>query len=102
MSFLLRNRSIDLSFSEKNVKKWFYGLYYYLINTNRSYKINSCASFILNRTKMKINYHLNNIGENTSEENNNYKFKFLIKGNINNRNNSFVKSILLYNKIYKI
>ena len=102
MSFLLRNRSIDLSFSEKNVKKWFYGLYYYLINTNRSYKINSCTSFILNRTKMKINYYLNNIGENTSEENNNYKFKFLIKGNINNRNNSFVKSILLYNKIYKI
>ena len=102
MSFLLRNRTIDLSFSEKNVKKWFYGLYYYLVNTNKSYKINSCTNFILNRTKMKINYFLNNIGENKSEGDNDYKIKFEIKAAIKNRNNTFVKSILLYNKINKI
>ena len=102
MSFLLRNRSVDLSFSEKNVKKWFYGLYYYLINTNRSYKISSCTNFMLNRIKMKINYSLNNIGENKSEGENDYKIKLQIKGAIKNRNNTFVKSILLYNKINKI
>ena len=102
MSFLLRNRSVDLSFSEKNVKKWFYGLYYYLINTNRSYKISSCTNFMLNRIKMKINYSLNNIGENKSEGESDYKIKLQIKGAIKNRNNTFVKSILLYNKINKI
>ena len=102
MSFLLRNRSVDLSFSEKNVKKWFYGLYYYLINTNRSYKISSCTNFMLNRIKMKINYSLNNIGENKSEGENDYKIKLQIKGAIKNRNNTFAKSILLYNKINKI
>ena len=102
MSFLLRNRSVDLSFSEKNVKKWFYGLYYYLINTNRSYKISSCTNFMLNRIKMKINYSLNNIVENKSEGENDYKIKLQIKGAIKNRNNTFVKSILLYNKINKI
>ena len=102
MSFLLRNRSVDLSFSEKNVKKWFYGLYYYLINTNRSYKISSCTNFMLNRIKMKINYSLNNIGENKSEGENFYKIKLQIKGAIKNRNNTFAKSILLYNKINKI
>ena len=97
MSFLLRNRTVDLSFSDKNVKKWFYGLYYYLINTNRSYKINSCTNFILNRIKMKINYFLNNIGENKSEGDNDYKIKLQIKGVIKNRNNTFAKSILLCN-----
>ena len=102
MSFLLRNRTVDLSFSDKNVKKWFYGLYYYLINTNRSYKINSCTNFILNRIKMKINYFLNNIGENKSEGDNEYKIKLQIKGVIKNRNNTFAKSILLFNKMNKI
>ena len=101
MSFLLKNRSIDLTFSEKNVKKWFYGLYYYLINSNRSYKINSCSYFILKRIKMKINYNLNNIGENKSEEDNDFYIKHQIKGAIKNRNNTFAKSILLFNKINK-
>ena len=102
MSFILRNRSIDLMFSESNIKKWFYGLYYYLMNINKNYKIFSCTNFILNRTKMKMNYYLNNIGENKSEGENDYKIKFQIKGVTKNRNNTFVKSIILYNKIYKI
>ena len=102
MSFILRNRSIDLMFSESNIKKWFYGLYYYLMNINKNYKIFSCTNFILSRTKMKMNYYLNNIGENKSEGENDYKIKFQIKGVTKNRNNTFVKSIILYNKIYKI
>ena len=102
MSIILRNRSIDLMFSESNVKKWFYGLYYYLTNINRNYKIFSCTNFILSRIKMKMNYFLDNIGENKSEGDDNYKIKFQIKGVTRNRNNTFVKSIILYNKIYKI
>ena len=102
MSFLLKRRTIDLTFSDKNVKKWFYGLYYYLMNTNRSYKIISCTNFIISRTKMKMNYFLNNIGENKSEMDDNYKLKFQIKGVVKNRNNTFVKSLILYNKIYKV
>ena len=102
MSIILRNRSIDLMFSESNVKKWFYGLYYYLTNINRNYKIFSCTNFILSRIKMKMNYFLDNIGENKLEGNDNYKIKFQIKGVTRNRNNTFVKSIILYNKIYKI
>ena len=30
MSFLLKDRSIDLTFSDKSIKKWFYGIYFYL------------------------------------------------------------------------
>ena len=101
MSFVLRNRTIDLMFSESNIKKWFYGLYYYLANTQRKYKIISCTNFILNRAKMKMNYFLNNIG-NKSEGDNDYKMKFQIKGVTKNRNNTFVKSIIIYNKIYNI
>jgi len=51
---------------------------------------------------MKINYFLNNIGENKSEGDNDYKIKLQIKGVIKNRNNTFAKSILLYNKMNKI
>ena len=102
MSFLLRSRSIDLTFSDKNVKKWFYGLYFYLTNTNRNYKIISCSNFILKRIKMKINFSLNNIGENKSEGDNDFYIKLQIKEAIRNRNNTFVKSILLFNKINKI
>ena len=102
MSFILRNRSIDLMFSESNIKKWFYGMFHYLVNINKNYKIFSCTNFILSRIKMKMNYFLNNIGENKDEEDNDYKIKFKIKGITKNKNNTFVKSIILYNKIYKI
>ena len=77
-------------------------MFHYLVNINKNYKIFSCTNFILSRIKMKMNYFLNNIGENKSEEDNDYKIKFQIKGITKNRNNTFVKSIILYNKIYKI
>ena len=95
MSFVLRNRTIDLMFSESNIKKWFYGLYYYLANTQRKYKIISCTNFIISRAKMKMNYYLNNRG-NKSEGDNDYKMKFQIKGVTKNRNNTFVKLIIIY------
>ena len=97
MSFILKDRSIDLAFSDKSIKKWFYGLYYHLMSINENYKIISCTNFILNRIKMKMNSSLNNSGEN-----NDYRMKFQIKNAIRDKNNTFVKSLLLYNRINKI
>ena len=55
MSFVLNDRTIDLIFkNEKSAKKWFYGLFYYLQISNRSYKICSCTSCILFHIKVKI------------------------------------------------
>ena len=97
MSFLLKDRSIDLGFSDKSIKKWFYGIYFYLMNINESYKIISCTNFILNRIKMKMNSSLNNSGEN-----NDTRIKFQIKNAIRDSNNTFVKSLLLYNRFNKM
>ena len=100
MSFILRDRSIDLTFSDKSIKKWFYGIYYHLMTTHENYKINSCSNFILSRIKMKINTFLNIAGEQSN--NLDYKRKFQIRNAIRFTNNSFAKTILLYNKFYKI
>ena len=102
MSLVLRDRTIDLTFSDKSVKKWFYGLYYYLMNINQNYKIISCTNFIISRTKMKMNSFLNNAGENKYEGNNDHKMKFQIRNVIKDRNNTFFKFLFLYNKIFKI
>ena len=102
MSFILKDRSIDLSFSERSIKKWFYGIYYHLINTNSSYKIISCTNFIINRTKMKMNSFLNNSIEQKIEGNNDYRMKSQIRNVIRDDNNTFVKSLLLYKKLNKI
>ena len=96
MSLLLKERTIDLSFSEESIKKWFYGLYYHLKNENQSYKIISCTNFIINRVKSKMNYKLANSREQISNRNNDKRIKFQ-KNSVNN-NITFVKSLLLYIK----
>ena len=101
MSFLLKDRSIDLTFSDKSIKKWFYGIYFYLTNNGQSYKIISCTNFILSKIKMKINAFLNSPGENKLN-NNEQRLKFQIKNAIRNKKNTFVKYLLLYNKINNI
>ena len=101
MSFLLKDRSIDLFFSERSIKQWFYGIYSHLMKINESYKIISCTNFILTKSKMKINSILNNFDENKLDENNDYRIKFQMRNN-NKENNTFVKSLLLYNKKYKL
>ena len=50
---------------------------------------------------MKMNSFLNNIGENKLDGDNEHRMKFQIKNVIKDRNNTFVKSLLLYNKFYK-
>ena len=101
MSFLLKDRSLDLFFSEKSIKKWFYGIYFYLTNINERYKIISCTNFIITKTKMKMNSILNNFTDNKLDPND-YRMKFPMRNNIKEKNNTFVKSLLLYNKKYKI
>ena len=55
LSLVMRERSIDLEFQkEESAKNWFYGLYHYFIISKRPYKIGSCTSYILFRTKCKI------------------------------------------------
>ena len=104
MSLLLKERTIDLSFTDKSIKKWFYGMYYHLMNNNASYKIISCTNFVITRVKLKMNSFLNNYGGHRSDGNNDYKTKFQFRNSINNNNNnnSFVKSLLLYKKINEI
>ena len=102
MSFVLKDRSIDLYFSEKSIKQWFYGIYSHLMKNNESYKIISCSNFIITKSKMKINSILNNIDENKSDGNNDYRIKFQMRNNNRENNNTFVKSLLLYNKKYKL
>ena len=101
MSFVLRDRTIDLSFSDKSIKKWFYGIYFYLTNIKQNYKIISCTNFILSKIKMKINTFLNSVEENKLD-NNEPRLKFHIKNAIRDKNNTLVKSLLLYDKINKI
>jgi len=101
MSFLLKDRSLDLFFSEKSIKKWFYGIYFYLTNINERYKIISCTNFIITKTKMKMNSIINNFTDNKLDPND-YRMKFPMRNNIKEKNNTFVKSLLLYNKKYKI
>ena len=89
MSFLLRDRTYDLLFSEKSIKKWFYGLYYYLSKRNQNYKINSCSCFIIQRCKMKMNSLLNS--------NNHMRNQMRLQGG----NKTFVKCLLMYHKMNK-
>ena len=103
MSLLLKDRSIDLAFSEQSIKKWFYGIYYHLMNVGQNYKIISCTNFVITKTKLKLHSSINNIEENNVDGSNNYRKKFQIKNNlIRDKNLSFTKSLLLYNKINPI
>ena len=102
MSLLLKDRSIDLAFSEQSIKKWFYGIYYHLMNINQSYKIISCTNFLITKTKLKINSFLKNVDERGLDGSNNYRKKLQIKNAIKDNNLTFAQSLILYNKINKI
>ena len=102
MSFLLKDRSIDLAFSEQSIKKWFYGIYYHLMTINQSYKIISCTNFIITKTKLKLQSLMNNMEEHSFDGSNNYRKKFQTKNAFRDKNLTFTQSLLLYNKINPI
>ncbi len=55
MSIILNKRSIDLFFeSEDKLKKWFYGLRYFITEKNLQIKIKSNFDFILSKTKLRL------------------------------------------------
>ena len=101
MSFISKDSSIDLYLNENQIRKWFYGLSNYLNIISKRYKILSKSKYILNRCKMKMANELiiyskkDLISDSDSHS--------IIK-NLNpsgNNNVSFVKLLLLYNKISK-
>lgn len=105
MSIILNEKiTIDLCLSDENIKKWFYGLFFYLSSTQRHYKIPSVTGFVLNRIKMKSMSTLINYSENGNME---LSSKFNIKKLINTYKDSpsrtsLVKVIIEMNKLYKL
>ena len=60
MSIILYNRSIDFLFYDEDVaKKWFYGLYHYLSNSKKLYKIMSCSGYLVQTMKMRMMTKMN-------------------------------------------
>lgn len=74
------NNTIDLCVGDDKIKKWFYGLFYYLSSTQRHYKIPSATGFVLNRIKMKAMSTLIKMSENQTID---LSAKFNIKKLIN-------------------
>ena len=101
MSFISKDTSIDLYLNENQIRKWFYGLSNYLNIIRKRYKIVSKSKYILNRCKMKMANELIIYSKKDliSDSNANIEIKNL--NPIGNSNISFIKLLLLYNKISK-
>ena len=101
MSFISKDTSIDLYLNENQIRKWFYGLSNYLNIIRKRYKIVSKSKYIINRCKMKMANDLINYSKKDliSDSNANIEIKNL--NPIGNSNISFIKLLLLYNKISK-
>ena len=101
MSFLFKDSSIDLCLNENQIRKWFYGLSSYLNIIRKKYKIISKSKYILNRSKLKM---VNDLIIYSKKDLINDSDSYLKIKNLNpigNNNISFVKLLLLYNKISK-
>ena len=101
MSFLSKDSSIDLFLNENQIRKWFYGLSSYLNIIRKRYKIISKSKYILNRSKLKM---VNDLIIYSKKDLINDSDSYLKIKNLNpigNNNISFVKLLLLYNKISK-
>jgi hypothetical protein len=105
LSFIFPNsNSIDLCIGETKIKKWFYGLNYFLNNTKKKYKIMSNSKFIIDRIKMKLINMLTTLSEDgyISELQTKYQIKSIndsYNGNVNNI--SFIKLMKIYKKVGK-
>ena len=101
MSFILKNSSIDLFLNENKIKKWFYGLSYFLNSEKKKYKIISRSKYILNRCKIEMANQI--ISQNKinliQEKDSISKIKNL--KNTGNSKISFCKLLLLYNSTKK-
>ena len=101
MSFISKDTSIDLYLNENQIRKWFYGLSSYLNIIRKKYKIISKSKYILNRCKLKM---VNDLIIYSKKDLINDSDSYLKIKNLNpigNNNISFVKLLLLYNKISK-
>ena len=99
MSFILRNSSIDLFLNENKIKKWFYGLSYFLNSEKKTYKIISRSKYILNRCKMKMANQIISSNKIKLIKDKDSISKINNLKNIGNSKISFCKLLLLYNSI---
>ena len=99
MSFILRNSSIDLFLNENKIKKWFYGLSYFLNSEKKKYKIISRSKYILNRCKMKMANQIISSNKIKLIKDKDSISKINNLKNIGNSKISFCKLLLLYNSI---
>ena len=99
MSFILRNSSIDLFLNENKIKKWFYGLSYFLNSEKKKYKIISKSKYILNRCKMKMANQIISSNKIKLIKDKDSISKINNLKNIGNSKISFCKLLLLYNSI---
>jgi hypothetical protein len=101
MSFILKNSSIDLFLNENKIKKWFYGLSYFLNSEKKKYKIISRSKYILNRCKIEMANQIINQKkiDLIQEKDSIYNIKNL--KNTGNSKISFCKLLLLYNSTKK-
>ena len=85
LSIVLNNKTIDLVLrNEKRSKIWFYGLFYYLLNSQRNYKIGSSTNHVLFFIKYKMLVYLN--GKEAIGQVNNISFTKCILSFFKNKN----------------
>jgi len=110
MSIILNKRSIDLFFeSEEKLKKWFYGLRYFIIEKNLQIKIKTNFDFILSKTKLRLINELKEFNQNQLDLKDSKKLLILTQMKEYAQKNQFgfeslpvLKVILLYCKVMKL
>ena len=101
LSIMTKKRSVDLYCDDDQINNWFYGLKYFTMEKKVNYKIISANKFILNKIKYKIVSHLRQDFANNEKEKQTYKFVKNLNKGVTLGKISFVKLILLYNKLKK-
>ena len=105
LTFVLKNKTLDLLLTEINLKKWLYGLQHYLSYIKMKYKIMSCTNFIVSKAKMKMIYVINNsqkeISKHVNSTANNFKPRY-DSPRKPPKKLTFIKALLLYKDLGKI
>ncbi len=100
LSLKEEDKTVDLILADADVKKWFYGLYYYLRESQRLSKICSPTSYLIGSIKLKLIHKLTSLNK---QEVKPIKLSFQIRelvdeNGIYNHKASFVKVLLMFKK----
>jgi hypothetical protein len=110
MSIILEKRSIDLYFeSEEKLKRWFYGLRYYIIKRNPKIKIKTKFDFLISKLKLRLLKEIRDFDDNSPELKKNKEILILNDMKEYAENDKFqyeslpvIKVILFYVKLMKL